>query len=165
MIEEDFPLKPPQAPHIVLLLRIREKKCILSLAFQMEYLLEDRFLDFSCVGEKLTFLSLACLTCSSIFWARGGGQLNTRPHKVCARDFSLSLRLPERHIKVNCGTQEPLDSRACDNRGIKSGSLDTNTAHAHKGNRKLNIPFPANLLLVFQVSLLFVAVFWVRIES
>lgn len=64
--------------------------------------------DLSWLGANLTFLPLAWLTYSSIFWARG--RVNTRPHNVCERLFAwaqASLQLPERHIKVNRGTQEP----------------------------------------------------------
>lgn len=63
--------------------------------------------------------------------------MNTRPHNVCERP---SLQLPERHIKGNCGTQEPLASRACDNRSIKSGSLDIDTTHAHKRQSQAQYP-------------------------
>lgn len=119
----------------------------------MGYLLEESFRIF------LSYLTASCLAYIQLdILGKRQGQVNTRPHKACAKDFSLWLQLPERHVKVNRGTLKLLASRAHDDRGIKSGSLDFDTTHAGKGSYNLDVPFSANLV-VFQFMLPFVAVF------
>lgn len=126
----------------------------------MGYLLPDRLRVFRSWGNS--YLPASCLAYVQLDIPEEKTSGCQASQGECERRFvcvQALLWLPERHIKVNRGTQKPLASRACDNRGIKSGSLDTVTVHAHKGSHKLDVAFPANLLLVLQVLLSFVVVF------